>query len=205
MSRRCASCRWSLFAAVRRGGRVAAGDARGRPRSARSWTASRCPPSRLPPALAGQAGPGLGRSRDRRAAAGQHLRQLVRAVHRRGAGADRTRSARGVPIDGIAIRDRPEDVAAFLARNGDPYDAHRRRHATAASRSRWARRACRKASSSMAAASSATSISARSCRAMCRRSSPSWRRRNEALVHCRVALLAAPRRRWPTAILAAGR
>jgi cytochrome c biogenesis protein CcmG/thiol:disulfide interchange protein DsbE len=28
---------------------------------------------------------------------------------------------RGVAIDGIAIRDRPEDVAAFLARNGDPY------------------------------------------------------------------------------------
>ncbi len=29
--------------------------------------------------------------------------------------------ARGVAIDGIAVRDRPEDVAAFLARNGDPY------------------------------------------------------------------------------------
>jgi cytochrome c biogenesis protein CcmG/thiol:disulfide interchange protein DsbE len=28
---------------------------------------------------------------------------------------------RGVAIDGIAIRDRPEDIAAFLARNGDPY------------------------------------------------------------------------------------
>lgn len=28
---------------------------------------------------------------------------------------------RGVPIVGIAIRDRPEDVADFLARNGDPY------------------------------------------------------------------------------------
>ncbi|TMJ15061.1 MAG: DsbE family thiol:disulfide interchange protein [Alphaproteobacteria bacterium] len=28
---------------------------------------------------------------------------------------------RGVPIDGIAIRDRGEDVAAFLARNRDPY------------------------------------------------------------------------------------
>lgn len=28
---------------------------------------------------------------------------------------------RGVKIDAIAIRDRPEDVAAFLARNGDPY------------------------------------------------------------------------------------
>ena len=30
--------------------------------------------------------------------------------------------AQGVQIDGIAIRDRPADVAAFLARNGDPYD-----------------------------------------------------------------------------------
>lgn len=28
---------------------------------------------------------------------------------------------RGVAIAGIAIRDRPEDVAKFLARNGDPY------------------------------------------------------------------------------------
>jgi cytochrome c biogenesis protein CcmG/thiol:disulfide interchange protein DsbE len=27
----------------------------------------------------------------------------------------------GVPIVGIAIRDRPEDLAQFLARNGDPY------------------------------------------------------------------------------------
>jgi cytochrome c biogenesis protein CcmG, thiol:disulfide interchange protein DsbE len=29
--------------------------------------------------------------------------------------------ARGVTIDGIAVRDRPEDVAQFLMRNGDPY------------------------------------------------------------------------------------
>lgn len=29
---------------------------------------------------------------------------------------------RGARIDGIAIRDRPEDVAAFLARYGDPYE-----------------------------------------------------------------------------------
>ena len=29
---------------------------------------------------------------------------------------------RGVPIDGIAIRDRPADVTEFLARYGDPYD-----------------------------------------------------------------------------------
>ena len=30
--------------------------------------------------------------------------------------------ARGVAIDGIAVRDRPDDVAAFLARHGDPFD-----------------------------------------------------------------------------------
>jgi cytochrome c biogenesis protein CcmG/thiol:disulfide interchange protein DsbE len=30
--------------------------------------------------------------------------------------------ARGVTIDGIAIRDRPEDVADFLRQNGDPYE-----------------------------------------------------------------------------------
>lgn len=29
---------------------------------------------------------------------------------------------RGVAIDAVAIRDRPEDVAAFLGRWGDPYD-----------------------------------------------------------------------------------
>lgn len=29
---------------------------------------------------------------------------------------------RGVKIDAIAIRDRPEDVTAFLQRNGDPYE-----------------------------------------------------------------------------------
>ena len=30
--------------------------------------------------------------------------------------------ARGAAIDGIAVRDRPADIAAFLARNGDPYE-----------------------------------------------------------------------------------
>lgn len=30
-------------------------------------------------------------------------------------------SRQGVPIDAIAIRDRPEDVAGFLARHGNPY------------------------------------------------------------------------------------
>jgi len=30
-------------------------------------------------------------------------------------------SRKGIPIDAIAIRDRPEDVAAFLAKWGDPY------------------------------------------------------------------------------------
>ena len=29
---------------------------------------------------------------------------------------------RGVPIDAIAIRDRPQDVAAFLANHGDPFE-----------------------------------------------------------------------------------
>jgi cytochrome c biogenesis protein CcmG/thiol:disulfide interchange protein DsbE len=28
----------------------------------------------------------------------------------------------GVAVEGIAIRDRPKDLAAFLARNGDPYE-----------------------------------------------------------------------------------
>lgn len=31
--------------------------------------------------------------------------------------------SRGLAVDGIAIRDRPEALAAFLARNGDPYRA----------------------------------------------------------------------------------
>lgn len=30
---------------------------------------------------------------------------------------------RGVPILGIAVRDRPEDIARFLGRNGDPFAA----------------------------------------------------------------------------------
>jgi cytochrome c biogenesis protein CcmG, thiol:disulfide interchange protein DsbE len=30
--------------------------------------------------------------------------------------------ARGVTIDGIAVRDQPEDLANFLAANGDPYE-----------------------------------------------------------------------------------
>jgi cytochrome c biogenesis protein CcmG/thiol:disulfide interchange protein DsbE len=30
---------------------------------------------------------------------------------------------RGVPIVGIAVRDRPEDVARFLAQHGDPFEA----------------------------------------------------------------------------------
>jgi cytochrome c biogenesis protein CcmG/thiol:disulfide interchange protein DsbE len=29
---------------------------------------------------------------------------------------------RGVPIDGIAVRDTPQELADFLARNGDPYE-----------------------------------------------------------------------------------
>jgi len=30
---------------------------------------------------------------------------------------------RGVPILGIAVRDRPEDIARFIAQHGDPFDA----------------------------------------------------------------------------------
>jgi cytochrome c biogenesis protein CcmG/thiol:disulfide interchange protein DsbE len=30
--------------------------------------------------------------------------------------------SQGVSIDGIAVRDRPADIADFLARNGDPYE-----------------------------------------------------------------------------------
>jgi cytochrome c biogenesis protein CcmG/thiol:disulfide interchange protein DsbE len=30
--------------------------------------------------------------------------------------------SKGVPIEGIAIRDQPHDLADFLARNGDPYE-----------------------------------------------------------------------------------
>jgi cytochrome c biogenesis protein CcmG, thiol:disulfide interchange protein DsbE len=30
--------------------------------------------------------------------------------------------ARGVRIEGVAVRDRPEDVAGFLAQGGDPFD-----------------------------------------------------------------------------------
>lgn len=33
-----------------------------------------------------------------------------------------TLKARGVAIEGIAVRDRPADLAGFLARNGDPYE-----------------------------------------------------------------------------------
>ena len=28
----------------------------------------------------------------------------------------------GVSIEGVAVRDKPEDIAAFLAANGDPYE-----------------------------------------------------------------------------------
>jgi cytochrome c biogenesis protein CcmG/thiol:disulfide interchange protein DsbE len=30
--------------------------------------------------------------------------------------------SRGIAIDGVAVRDRPQDVADFFARNGDPYE-----------------------------------------------------------------------------------
>ena len=64
-------------------------------------------------ALAGggarQAGSVLGRSRDRQAAAAQHLRELVRPMHRRGQVLAASSSEQGVAIDGIAVRDRPEE------------------------------------------------------------------------------------------------
>lgn len=31
-------------------------------------------------------------------------------------------SSRGIRVEGIAVRDTPDDVAQFLARNGDPYE-----------------------------------------------------------------------------------
>ena len=33
-----------------------------------------------------------------------------------------TLKAHGVAVEGIAVRDRPDDLAEFLARNGDPYE-----------------------------------------------------------------------------------
>ena len=149
----------------------------------------------LPPRCRCEARTDVGRSRDRGAAAGQYLRQLVRAVHRRSAGAEELKR-QGVTIDAIAIRDRPEDVAAFLAPPRRPVRRGSGPTRTAASSSRSDRPACPKASSSMAGASSATSISARSSRTMSRRSSPSWRRRGEGN---RCSLLASC---WPSPVLA---
>ena len=77
---------------------------------------------------------------------------------------------RGVPIDGIAIRDRPEDLAAFLATYGDPFD---RIGADPDSRVQFAlgSSGVPRPSSSTAAASSATSISATIEPERCRRRS----------------------------------
>ena len=61
---------------------------RRRPKSASQLVGQPVPAFALPPAIAGQAGPVLRRPRDRPAAPAQRLRQLVRAVHRRSAGAD---------------------------------------------------------------------------------------------------------------------
>ncbi len=74
----------------------------------------------------------------------------------------RARSARRRDRRRSRSATRPERLAAFLASNGDPYRADRQRPAEPACRSRSARRACPRPSSSMARASSATSISARS-------------------------------------------
>ena len=95
------------------------------PSQARS--ASRCPAFALPPRSPDRPGLAVRRPRRRPAAAAQRLRQLVRAVHRRGAACCANSKRRGVPIDGIAIRDRPEDVAAFLAAPRQSVRAHRRR------------------------------------------------------------------------------
>ena len=48
-------------------------------------------------------------------------------VHRRSAAARGAAAPRAWPSTPLRVRDRPEDVAAFLARHGDPFDAHWRR------------------------------------------------------------------------------
>jgi cytochrome c biogenesis protein CcmG/thiol:disulfide interchange protein DsbE len=52
---------------------------------------------------------------------------------------------RGIPIDAVAIRDRPQDVAKFLASWGDPYQRIGSTR-TAAFSSHSALRACRRRS-----------------------------------------------------------
>ena len=76
----------------------------------------------LQPAVGGQPGPQQHRAAHGPAASGQHLRLLVHSLPDRG-GAARRATRRGIPVDGIAVRDRPEDLAAFLATYGDPYRA----------------------------------------------------------------------------------
>ena len=74
---------------------------------------------------------------------------------------------RGVAIDGIAVRDSPREVADFLARNGDPY-ARIGSDAQSQVQIALGSSGVRRASSSMAGASSVISISARSKRLTCR-------------------------------------
>ena len=78
-----------------------------------------CPPSRC------RASTGIGilqRRSERAAGAGadQLLRLLVRALHDRGAAVERLQR-RGVPIWGIAYKDKPDAASDFLKRTGDPY------------------------------------------------------------------------------------
>ena len=68
----------------------------------------------------------------------QYLRQLVRAVHRRGAGA-RQFKARGVQIDGIAVRDTARRRRRFPRPQRRSVRADRRRRAEPRCRSRSAR------------------------------------------------------------------
>jgi hypothetical protein len=72
------------------------------------------------PLLAGQSRSPIGDDRP----AGAGLRSRAGAAGSAGAGQQRSRQRpAGIPIDGIAVRDRPEDLAAFLGGYGDPFRA----------------------------------------------------------------------------------
>ena len=114
-----------------------------------SWKASRCPTFALPAAVAGEAGARHRRISRRASRASLNIFASwcvpcigeVQVLQRAEEHAAST-------IDGIAVRDTPEDVAAFLAATATRMSgsAATRR---AACRSRSARRACPRASSSM--------------------------------------------------------
>ena len=92
-----------------------------REQSARSWSASRCRPSRCrrrcPASRAWRrpTSPAASRACSTSSPAG-----ACRASPKRRCSTELKR--RGVRDRRIAIRDRPEDVAAFLARHGDPFE-----------------------------------------------------------------------------------